>query len=127
MERIKRILIVVVFFIPIMLFFPGCSCSSGGDNDTTSDTTYTVTFYTGSHVTFNIDPQEVKDGGRVIEPKRPSMFESNRNENDEIDGHIYVYSFVGWYEDSAFTKLWLFSNEVHGDITLFAKWDIRSK
>lgn len=126
MNKLKKILVVVIFFIPILLFFPGCSCSGGG-NDVTNDTTYTVTFYTGSYVTFNIDPQEVKDGNKVIEPKRPSTFESNRNADDVIDGYTYIYQFVGWYEDIEFTKLWLFSNEVHSDLNLFAKYDIRLK
>lgn len=127
MDRIKKILIVVIFFIPILIFFPGCSCSGDGSGNSNSDTTYTVTFYTGSHVTFNINPQEVKDGGKVIEPKRPSMFESDFNAEGQIDGHKYVYSFVGWYQDSDFKTLWLFTNEVHSDLTLFAKWDVRNK
>ena len=127
MNRLKKILLVVFLFIPIMMFFPGCNCSGGGGNGNNDNSVYTVTFYTGSHVTFNIDPQEVKAGDTVREPKKPSMFESNFNENQEIDGKVYVYSFVGWYEDPEFTKLWLFTNKVNSDIQLYAKYNIRPK
>ena len=126
MNKLKKFLVVVFLFIPIMMFFPGCSCSGdGGNNNNNSNATYTVTFYTMSPVTFNIPIQEVKDGDKVIEPKRPSTFVSNRNENDEVDGYMYTYTFIGWYEDMEYTKLWLFSNEVHGNLDLIAKWKIQ--
>ena len=123
MKKVRKILIIVLVFIPIMLFCSGCNCS--GDNNSgsgNSDATYSVHFITNSPVTFNIGPYEVKDGDKLIEPARPSTFEKVHE-----DGYTYIYSFVGWYQDAECTKLWAFGDEVHSNLTLFAKWDVRNK
>lgn len=33
------------------------------------------------------------------------------------------YRFLGWYSDKALTQAWDFGTPVHGDLTLYAKWE----
>lgn len=33
------------------------------------------------------------------------------------------YRFLGWYSDKALTQAWDFDTPVHGDLTLYAKWE----
>ena len=127
MSKLKKILMIVFLFIPIMMFFPGCNCSGGKGNGNTDDTTYTVTFITNSPVTFNIGPYEVEAGKTIVEPKRPSTFESVYNADHEIDGYTYIYSFIGWFEDPEFNTPWTFTKPVNSNMTLYAKYDIRLK
>ena len=123
MNRLKKILLIVFAFIPVMLFCSGCNCSGGGGDGEVDDSTYTVCFITNSPIDFNIGPYEVKAGDTIFEPKRPSMFEKVHE-----DGYTYVYSFVGWYKDpETWKELWKFSDEVHSNLTLYAKWSTTKK
>ena len=124
MSKFKKIIVAVFLFIPLM-FFSGCNCSGDGSNGNTNKTTYTVHFITNSPVTFNIDPYEVKAGDTIIEPKRPSSFQSPYNENHEIDGYMYVYTFIGWCEDAELTKPFTFTTPINSNLDLYAKYDIR--
>lgn len=115
---IIKILIVFLLF-PITIFFGGCDT---GINTTTSNKTYTVMFHTNSPITYDLDNQEVKHGGYVVEPKRPTTFEWT----DPQTGIKYICSFVGWYKgyDLKDENLWNFkSSVVTEDMTLVAKWD----
>lgn len=124
MKKLRKILLIVCVLMPMCIFFPACSCSGGNDDvGDNKNNTYTVAFVTYSPNTFNIGPYTIIEGERVPEPKRPSMFE----QADEETGIMYVYTFIGWYQDKEYTKQWLFGNGVYSDMTLFAKWDKSEK
>lgn len=121
MNKFKKIIMVIVLFVPI-IFVSGCNCSGGNSNSTTNDTVYSVRFITNNPIDFNIGPIEVMDGDTLIEPKRPSTFKKVHD-----DGKYYIYSFAGWFQDAELTTPWLFTYEVHSDLDLFAKYSIRAE
>ena len=120
-KKIKIFLIVFLLF-PIMIFFDGCSCNAGSGNGDNIDKTYLVNFYTNSYITFDLEQQEVKHGGYVLEPKRPTTYTWINPQ----DGIKYTCFFVGWYKGFSLKDedLWNFSSDVVTEnITLVAKWD----
>ena len=108
----KKFLIALIL-LPIVVFFPGCSCNeetepTGGVDP---NTTYTVHFYTGTEDTFNINNQTVARGGLVRRPDNPVRTN---------------YVFIGWYKDMACTEVWTFEIDVvTSDMTLYARWQKR--
>lgn len=96
--------------LPMVVFFPACSC--GKDNSTpTEPNQYTVYFYTNSADTFNISSQTVEEGNLIRRPDTPTK---------------KGYNFIGWYSDSALTKVWTFEiDTVHKNMTLYARWEKR--
>lgn len=111
-KKWKSILIAIVM-LPILVFFPGCSCSKEDDSmSTTNPNQFTVFFYTGTSETFNIPNQVVNEGNLVRRPDNPTW-----------SGHV----FLGWYEDTyneGWQLLWNFNvNTVTKNITLHARWD----
>ena len=119
MNKLKKVIVLIVLFVPIM-FFSGCNCSGRGKSSVTNDTVYSVRFITNNPIDFNYATQEVKDGDTVVEPKRPSTFKKVHE-----DGRYYIYSFSGWFQDAELTTPWLFSYEVNSDLDLFAKYSIK--
>ena len=107
-------LIVLLLLMPIVVFFPACSCSEGsssGPQLNPKDNTYTVHFFTNTDETFNIPNQYKLYGELVDEPEMPTR---------------YGYAFIGWYTDENFTRVWLFESDVVTQtITLYARWDKR--
>ena len=75
--------------LPMVVFFPGCSCGSEEDGKSSVPQEYTVRFYTGSTDTFNIPSQTLMEGSLVRRPDNPRR-----------DG----YEFIGCYLDEQFTK-----------------------
>ena len=71
---------------------------------------YTVTFSANGHGTAPA-ALEVAYHGRATRPADPAA-----------DGFI----FGGWFTDSACTKAYEFSTEITGDITLYAKWTVKT-
>ena len=71
---------------------------------------YTVTFDSKGGST--IAPQTVKYKDKVAEPKAPTKS---------------GYTFAGWYTDNKCTKgnEFSFDTKITGDITLYAKWDVK--
>ena len=111
----KKILIALLF-LPIMAFFPACSCSES--NNTTPQQSakehlsYTIHFYTGTESSFNIPNQIVQYGGLVREPSEDPVRAG--------------YTFVGWFKDSSCTAPWTFLlDTVESDMTLYAGWQKR--
>ena len=85
------------------------SSGGGGSGSSSSTTKYTVSFdlnYEGA--TGAPASQSVKKGEKVIEPTAPQ-----RN----------GYTFVGWYEDNTYSKLFDFSDSITKSFTLFARWN----
>lgn len=70
--------------------------------------TYTVKFDSKGGST--IAPQTVKYKDKVAEPKAPTKS---------------GYTFDGWYTDEQYTTKYNFANEVTGNMTLYAKWDVK--
>lgn len=68
--------------------------------------THTVTFYMNGHGS-PIEPITVNDGDTITAPTNPTA-----------SGFI----FDGWYTNASLTTLYIFSNPVTSDITLYAKW-----
>ncbi len=91
-------------FIPVNI-------SDEKEDDTPIDTsvTYSVRFNTnGAGI---IPAKSVKGGDSVKEPTAP-----------EKSG----YEFGGWYTDSSFNKVYDFASKVTKNITLYAKWNVKS-
>ena len=117
MERMKnrwKVLLIALFILlPAMLFFPACGKDDEDSKPTgvPAGTTYTVHFYTGTEDTFNISNQTIAHGGLVRRPDNPTR-----------TGHI----FIGWYKDIDCSEVWTFEIDVvTGDMTLYAKWQVR--
>ena len=70
--------------------------------------TYTVKF--DSMGGSKIDDQKVKYQDKATEPKAPTKS---------------GYTFAGWYTDKKCTTKYDFANEVTGNMTLYAKWDVK--
>ena len=113
----KKILIGLIM-LPIMVFFPACSCNETESSNNLQDVakqhmTYTIHFYTGTESSFNIPNQTVKYGGLVREP----------DENPVRPG----YTFIGWFRDPTWTQEWRFILDiVESDMTLYAGWQKRA-
>ena len=94
--------------LPMVVFFPACSCGIGADEAESVPQEYTVRFYTGSTDTFNIPSQTLMEGSLVRKPSTPTR---------------YGYEFIGWYKDQACTLLWSFEvDTVKSNVTLYARW-----
>ena len=76
------------------------------ENKGTPAVKYTVTF--NSNGGSSVASQTIETGNKAVIPENPVK-----------DG----YTFVGWYNDSSFTKLFDFDAAITKDIVLFAKWD----
>ena len=82
---------------------------AAGCNDNNDVETYTVNFVT--YTTSSISPVTVEAGEKVTAPSTPT------NDN---------YDFVGWYTDAALTTRYEFSSSVTSNITLYAKWELKT-
>jgi len=110
-RKLQFILIVMFVLLPCVIFFGGCNCN--GDEEITDGIEYSVTFYTGSDLSFNYAEQKVKHGEYAKLPVMPVR-----------EG----YFFVGWYSDQELTKLWKFeSDAVTYHLKLYAKWELREE
>ena len=108
MSKKWKIILIALLMLPMVVFFPGCSCSSEEDGKSSVPQEYTVRFYTGSTDTFNIPSQTLMEGSLVRRPDNPRR-----------DG----YEFIGWYKDQACTLLWSFEvDTIKSNITLYAYW-----
>lgn len=119
MKRIWKFLLVAIIILPCVMFFNGCSCSDKSGNNTSSNVTHTIHFYTGNPEKFNIDNQEVKDGGIITEPDTIGWYYY-----DDTTG--ITYSFGNWYSDQSLDikYVWKFKTDrVYNDMTLYAKWN----
>jgi uncharacterized repeat protein (TIGR02543 family) len=86
----------LTFIISITLLLTACS-----------ESTYTVKFNTnGGNI---ISSVEVEAMTTITEPSNPVK-----------EG----YTFLGWYSDSSLNFAYNFSNQVAGDLNLYAKWSI---
>ena len=82
-----------------------CTVSTNGI-DFTSDIVYTVTFVSNGGT--EVNPQTIRYGGYAQRPPDPVRA---------------GYMFNGWYTNSNFTNLWVFSmNTVTDNVTLYAEW-----
>ena len=80
------------------------------DDGDDSPLTWTVSFNYHNHGHENTEVT-VSDGNPVTEPETPT--DTN-------------YDFAGWYSDSAYTHLYVFSTPVESDLTLHAKWTAKT-
>ena len=111
MKKKWKIILIVIFLLPIVVFFPACSCNSNDNNTSKEPSYYTVRFYTNSGDTFNIPSQTVQEGELVRRPSDPTRT---------------GYVFIGWYQDSALNIVWNFGiDTVKHDMTLYARWQPR--
>jgi len=72
---------------------------------------YTVTFETNGGS--SADSQTIDYGGKAVRPADPTK-ESSVSE---------VFTFAGWFFDAGLTAAYDFDTPVHGNLTLYAKWD----
>ena len=72
---------------------------------------YTVTFETNGGS--SADSQTIDYGGKAVRPADPTK-ESSVSE---------VFTFAGWFSDAGLTAAYDFDTPVHGNLTLYAKWD----
>ena len=104
-------LILMLIILPLVAFFPACSCSEENTSSSTNpqNNTYIVHFYTNTEETFNIPNQVRSYGDLLTEPSTPTK---------------YGYTFVGWYMDEDFkTRQWDFNLDVvTQSMTLYARW-----
>lgn len=109
MKNKWKVILIALFMLPFVVFFPGCNCFNNNENVSLKvPTQYIVNFYTDSEETFNIPIQTIDEGGLV-----------NRPDNPEKTG----YSFVGWFKDKELTIVWRFGlDTVKSNMTLYAKW-----
>ena len=73
--------------------------------------TYTVTYNANHHGRTTVDYVRVGDGESVEEPDEPIA----------DDG----YEFVGWFTDEDGNNSYSFSAEIHANIILYAKWELK--
>lgn len=100
---------IVTAVLAFTAVFAGCTENPGANTPNGTDE-YTVTFNAGSG-TVTPESAKVKKGGKVSEPT----------------ASYTGYSLEGWYEESAYTNKWVFSDKtVESDITLYAKWTANS-
>lgn len=122
MKKYLKILIVAILIFPCVMIFKGCSCSENSNNSTSnnkSNVTHTVHFYTGTPTRYNIESQEVKDGGLVTKPDTSGWWYY-----DEIEK--VNKTFGDWYSDPSLDirYVWKFNtDQVYGELTLYAKWN----
>lgn len=108
MKKFLRTIILVIVMLPMVVFFPGCNCNFGNNDDGLN--TYPVMFYTGSgdSNSFHYETQIVKHGYTVSRPKDPKRA---------------GYRFAGWYKDKELTITWKFDDDRITEITtIWAKW-----
>ncbi len=97
--------------LPLVAFFPGCSCSGGGTSDDGLNS-YSVKFYTnsGENNSHTYDVQTVKHGHTASLPAKGNPTKKG-------------YVFVGWYMDPELTIAWKPSTDkIYGDTTIYAKF-----
>ena len=73
--------------------------------------TYTVTYNANLHGRTTVDYVRVGDGESVEEPDNPIADEG--------------YKFVGWFTDEDGNNSYSFSTEIHANIILYAKWELK--
>jgi len=104
-----KIILISLLILPIVVFFPACSCNETNNQPKREPLVFTVKFYTNSKDTFNIPNQSVQEGKLVRRPNNPIR-----------SGYV----FIGWYKDSQLVSLWSFElDTVTQDTTLYAKWE----
>ena len=114
MKNKWKIILICLFMLPCVVFFDGCSCSctnnkSNGNGGQYSNIYHSVSFYTGSEDTFNVQTQNIQHGGKVKKPSDP------RKEG---------FAFQGWYVDEECTIRWRFDSDVvTKQLTLYALWE----
>jgi uncharacterized repeat protein (TIGR02543 family) len=102
-RRVGAILASITLICAAIL--TGCPTDAGNPPD---DTTYTVTFNTGTDGSV-VPPQSVAPGGLVTHPT--------------ADPTRADHTFGGWYKDAAGTTPWDFDVDiVNTDISIYAKW-----
>lgn len=121
MKQFLKILLVIILIFPCVIMFNGCSCSdtSNNKNNNNSNITHTVHFYTGNPEKFNIDNQEIPDGGLVTKPDTKGWYYY-----DEVEK--ITYTFGDWYSDQSrdIRYVWKFNTDrVYNELTLYAKWN----
>lgn len=122
MKQFLKILLVIVLIFPCVIIFNGCSCSDTSNktnNNNNSNITHTVHFYTGNPKKFNIENQEVSDGGLVTKPDTSGWYYY-----DEVEK--VTYTFGDWYSDESrdIRYVWKFTTDrVYDNLTLYAKWN----
>ena len=85
---------------------------------------YTITFNPnipeGAGLTLSDMPESitVKENGTATPPT-----ESPKLTYTPSKGESITFSFVGWYEDAAYTKSFVFNTPITGNTELYAKWN----
>ena len=107
-----KILLIALFMLPMVVFFPGCGNKDNSNNAMNTiiqNQTFTVHFYTGTGDYNNLTYKNIKYGSLIKEPTPP-----RRN----------GYRFVCWCKDITCTSPWTFSiDQVKAETTLYAKWE----
>ena len=108
-----KIILIAIFMLPMVVFFPGCSCGKNNNNAqldaAITNQTFTVMFVTGTSSSFNLNYYNIKYDSLIKAPQEP-----------ERTG----YEFVCWCKDIGLTTPWTFSiDTVRSNITLYAKWE----
>ncbi len=111
----------VIFGLALLSMTIGlAACGQSGNPTTPTSTTgmATSTDTASYNVVFNsnggteVATQTVKSGSKATEPTNISKKDATNNNCE----------FKGWYTDEYFSKKFDFNSEIHGDITLYAKW-----
>lgn len=108
-----KTILLILLILPIVVFFPACSCDNSTSTPVVTDIPCTVHFFTMSGDTFNIPKQTINKGGVVRRPEDPIK---------------KGYVFEGWYTSNKFEPetLWRFDiDTVQNNMTLYAKWSVR--
>jgi len=84
----------------------------------TEDTTVYVKWEKNPKVSFASNVDEWKQGAQYVEYKT-ALGTLN---TPELEG----YNFVGWYKDAGYSTKYDFNSAVTADITIYAKWEIKT-
>ncbi len=110
MEKKWKVILIILFMLPMALFFPACSCGGGGEVDESKLNSYSVMFYTdsGESGSYNYETVIVKHGHLCPRPDDPRRT---------------GYAFVGWYKEKECVNIWVFDyDKIYDTTTLYAKW-----
>ena len=97
----------LAFLIVLLVGFVLVAC--GGETVDPTPEQYQVTFETNGGTT--LSPLEVTEGSQLTLPTSPTR-----------EG----YDFVGWFTNQGLTTPFNESSEIEADMTLYAKWEIKS-
>lgn len=115
MAKKWKLFLITILMLPMVVFFPACSCGEAPDTTKNKNPSYyTVTFYTDSKDTFNIPSQTLQEGQLVRKPPNP---------------YKTGYRFVGWFSDKSLESdyYWTFEiDTIRSNLTLYAKWEKRN-